>query len=132
MGRRRVAVTVVVRDSLDFFTCFLPPRTKKHVRLSVGDASMAQLEPDWPFFGVPSGLLSPVPLLRRAVVPLFARSLDQLITQPLAPLIARSMGRDDWNHVRGALCKSANEIMLSTIVTRGFEFECHTVFGAIA
>ena len=53
-------------------------------------------------------------------------------THPLDLLIARSMGRDDWNDVRGALCKSANEIMLSTIVTRGFEFECHTVFGAIA
>ena len=110
----------------------MPPRTKKHLRLSVGDAPMAQLGPDWSFFGVPSGLLSPVPLLRRAVVPLFARSLDQWITQPLAHLIARSMGRDDWKDVRGALCKSANEIMLSTIVKRGFEFECRTVFGAIA
>ena len=58
--------------------------------------------------------------------------LIKLITHPLDLLIARSMGRDDWNDVRGALCKSANEIMLSTIVTRGFEFECHTVFRAIA
>ena len=93
---------------------------------------MAQLGPDSPFFGVPGALPSPVPLLRRAVVPLFARSLDQFYAHPLDLLIARSMGRDDWNDVRGALCKSANEIMLSTIVTRGFEFECHTVFGAIA
>ena len=92
LGGRRVPATVRVRDSLNFFTCFLPPRTKKHSRLSVGDAPMAQLGPDSPFFWVPGALLSPVPLLRCAVVPLFARLLDQWITQPIAPLLARSMG----------------------------------------
>ena len=78
LGGRQAPATVIARDSLNFFTCFLLSWTKKHVRLGVGDAPMARLGSDWSFFGVPSGLLSHVPLLRRAVVPVFARSLDQI------------------------------------------------------